>query len=255
MTIEILLVDDQDLMLEGIKAILKHEPGIKIVGTAKDGQSAIAQVIKLRPDIVLIDIEMPRMNGIVAIEYICHNLPHTRAIVLSSHKEQNYVDKALQAGASGYLLKNTLIQDLKQAIYAFGRGYSYVESQSSTQNKRISPSKIASYKKRITYLQKHRKSIYKPSSGRASQKSQPRVRRQIFTSKSSAASGISKASLAPIFDFKLPATTPDSFPPEPRKPQNRPLYSQPKFNRQRYLRRIALMLMAIVSFILSIIIF
>ncbi|MEM6611573.1 MAG: response regulator transcription factor [Cyanobacteria bacterium P01_C01_bin.72] len=127
--IKILLADDQCLMLEGIKAILKHEPEIEIVGTAQDGQSAIAQVIKLRPDLVLIDIEMPRMNGIVATKYICENMPDTRVIVLTSHKKQSYLTQALQAGASGYLLKDTLVEDLKQAIHSLGRGYSYIEAK------------------------------------------------------------------------------------------------------------------------------
>ncbi|MEN9519942.1 MAG: hypothetical protein RLZZ381_2530, partial [Cyanobacteriota bacterium] len=77
MKIKIFLADDQYLMLEGIKAILKHEPEIEIVGTARDGHSAVNQVIKLQPDLVLIDIEMPKMNGIVATKYICKHVPDT----------------------------------------------------------------------------------------------------------------------------------------------------------------------------------
>jgi DNA-binding NarL/FixJ family response regulator len=124
MKIEILLVDDQFLILEGIKAILEPEPAIKVVGTAYDGKTAIALVKKLRPNILLIDIEMPNMNGISATKYICKYFPNTKVIVLTSHKNQDYIAEALLAGASGYLWKGNLIEDLKQEIYAFGKGYS-----------------------------------------------------------------------------------------------------------------------------------
>ena len=104
--IKILIVDDQRLILEAVKAILKDESQIEIVGTAQNGQSAIVQVTKLKPDIVLIDIEMPKMDGIIATRYISQHSPNTKIIILTSHKSDNYVTKALQAGASIYLLKN-----------------------------------------------------------------------------------------------------------------------------------------------------
>ena len=146
MIIKILLVDDQSLMLEGIKTILQHEPEIEVVGTARDGQSAIAQVKKLHPDIVLIDVEMPRMNGLVATKYICQYLPQTKVIVLTSHNSEEYLTQALQAGAAGYLLKNSLLSDLKQAIYSLGKGALYIESQmlTATENK-ISTKNIIRY--------------------------------------------------------------------------------------------------------------
>ena len=106
--IKLLLADDQFLILEGIKAILEHEPEIQVVGTARDGKTAIAQAKKLRPDILLIDIEMPKMNGITATKYIRKYLPDTKVIVLTSHSSQDYLADALLAGASGYLLKDSL---------------------------------------------------------------------------------------------------------------------------------------------------
>ena len=252
MTIEILLVDDQCFMLESMKTILRYEPEIEIVGTAQDGQSAIAQVIKLRPDLVLIDIEMPRMNGILATKYICQNIPDTQVIVLTSHKEQGYITEALQAGASGYLFKDTLIQDLKQAIHSFGRGYSYIEAKLSTQAvDRIQSANIIKYQEKITYLKKYRKSIYKPTLKKRG-KIKQKVRSKISSPRSSISSGITKDSLAPIFELSTasePLTT------NRETAQNRRIYTQPQFNRQRYLRRIILMLMAIASFVLSIIIF
>ena len=252
MTIEILLVDDQRLMIESIKAILEHEPEIKIVGTAQDGQSAIAQVIKLRPDLVLIDIEMPKMNGIVATKYICQNVPETRVIVLTSHNEQSYITEALQAGASGYLLKDTLFHNLKQAIHSLGRGYSYIEAKllARTANQ-IKTTNVTKYQERVTYLKKYRKSIYKPAFKKKGKRVKQKIYRQTLASGSSD-SGITRASLAPIFDFPTTLDLPTL---DTEKGKNYYPHLQSRFNRQRYLRRIILILIAIVSFILSIIIF
>ena len=164
MTIEILLADDQCLMLEGIKAILKHEPEIRVIGTALDGLSAIAQVKNLQPDIVLMDIEMPKMDGIAATKYICNYLPDTRVIVLTSHRDRNYITKALEAGASGYLLKESLLEDLKRAIYSLGRGYSYIEAKLLIQAiNKVQKIDVVKYQEKITYLRKYRKSIYNPA--------------------------------------------------------------------------------------------
>ena len=251
MTIEILLVDDRRFILESMKIILRQEPEIKIVGTAQDGQSAIAQVIKLQPDVVLIDIEMPKMNGIVATKYICQNIPNTRVIVLTSHKEQSYIDEALQAGASGYLFKDTLIQDLKQAIYSLGRGNLCTEAKLSIQDaNRIQTTNITKYQEKITYLKKYGKSIYKPTLKKRS-KIKPRGRRKIKSPRSSN-SGINRATLAPIFEL---STTSDLLTSNHSASQKRPIYTQPQYNRQRYLRRIVLMLLALASFVLAIIIF
>lgn len=251
MTIKILLADDQCLMLEGIKAILKHEPEIEIVGTATDGKDAIEQAIKLQPDLVLIDIEMPNMNGIVATKHICEYMPDTKVIVLTSHKKQNYITEALQAGASSYLLKDTMIQDLKQAIHSLGRGYSYIEARLLTQAvDRIQTAKVVKYKEKITYLKKYRKSIYKPTSHkRIKQVRQPASR---HLSRSAANSGITKASLAPIFERP---STQEILRLNRQPAARRQIYRVPKFNRRAYLKRLAWMLIAIASFVLSIFIF
>ena len=252
MKIKIFLADDQYLMLEGIKAILKHEPEIEVVGTARDGQSAIAQVLKLQPDLVLIDIEMPKMNGIVATKHICENMPNTKVIVLTSHKKKSYIAQALQAGASGYLLKDTLIEDLKQAIHSLGRGYAYIEARVLTQAiERIQTANIAKYQEKVTYLKKYRKSIYKPSFKSRGKKIKQGVSRK-FYSQNSLSPGITKANLAPIFES---STAQDLLMLSRHSPQKPQVKITPKFNRQRYLQRIILMLMAIASFILSIIVF
>jgi HlyD family secretion protein len=125
--IRILLVDDQNIVRQGIQALLEPRPKLKVVGTAEDGNSAIEQVGTLMPDLVLMDLEMPGMNGITATQKICQQFPKTKVLVLSSHEDREYVTQALRAGASGYLLKNTLAEDLEQAILSVYQGRSQIE--------------------------------------------------------------------------------------------------------------------------------
>jgi DNA-binding NarL/FixJ family response regulator len=125
--IRILLVDDQNIVRQGIQALLEARPDRKVVGTASDGKSAIELVETLKPDVVLIDIEMPGMSGITATQRICQQFPQTKVLVLSSHENQEYVIQALQAGAEGYLLKTTLAEDLEQAIWSVYKGHLQIE--------------------------------------------------------------------------------------------------------------------------------
>ncbi|NJO98927.1 MAG: response regulator transcription factor [Pleurocapsa sp. CRU_1_2] len=127
--IRILLVDDQNILRQGIQALLEPRPKLQVVGTAEDGNSAIEQVGTLMPDIVLMDIEMPVMNGIIATQKICQQFPKTKVLVLSSHEDRESVIQAIQVGAKGYLLKNTLAEDLEQAIWSVYRGRSQIESK------------------------------------------------------------------------------------------------------------------------------
>ena len=248
MTIEILLADDQFLILEGIKAILEPEPEIEVVGTAQDGKTAIAQVKKLRPDILLIDIEMPKMNGILATKYICKYLPNTKVIVLTSHKSQDYIAEALLAGASGYLLKGNLIKDLKQEIYSFGRGYSDIKAKLLTQTaKKNSTTNVIKYQEKIIYFKKYRKNIYKPA---VNQKKQQLSRK--ISNIQPANPGITKASLAPTFK---PLTTKEIRATNLKISGLPSIYSSSRFNRRKYLRRIIWLLLAIFSIVLSIVIF
>ena len=244
--ITIVLVDDQFLILEGIKAILKDEPEIQIVGTAQDGQTAISQVKKLRPDILLIDIEMPKMNGITATKYICKYLPDTKIIVLTSHSSQDYIAEALLAGASGYILKGSLIKDLKQAIYSFGISYSDTKANLLTKTaKKSSQTNVINYQARIIYLKKYRKNIYKPAVNKKKQLlyKNPKIKPNNPS--------ITKACLAPR--FKLPTT--EKIPTINTNYSLPSIYNSSKFNRQKHLRRIIWLLLAIFSTVLSIIIF
>ncbi|MGL6342909.1 MAG: response regulator [Waterburya sp.] len=264
MTIRILLADDQFLILEGIKAILEPEPEIEVVGTAQDGQSAIDLVKKLRPDILLLDIEMPKMNGILATKYICKYLPNTKIIVLTSHKSQDYIAETLLAGASGYLLKDNLIKDLKQEIYSFGRGYSSIKAKLLTRTaKKDSTANVVKYRKKIIiYFKKYRKNIYKPAVNQkqqcfrlakpttampsAASQPQPQAQSRQASNIQLANSDITKASLAPI---SKPLTT------KRIRATNPKTSSSPRFNRRKYLRRIIWLLLAISSIVFSIVIF
>ncbi|MEL6581705.1 MAG: response regulator transcription factor [Cyanobacteria bacterium J06621_12] len=127
--IRILIVDDQNLVQQGIKSLLDQDPEIKVIGTVKDGRTAITQVNKLRPDIVLLDIEMPGMDGITTTKYITHLSPQTKVIILSSHEDKKYLTRALMAGAKSYILKDSLMTDLKQSIIAVNKGYTQIESR------------------------------------------------------------------------------------------------------------------------------
>ena len=114
--INILLVDDQALLCEVLKTWLDVEEDLIVAGVAHNGQEAIAKVEELKPDIALMDIDMPIMNGLNATKVICQRFPETKVIVLSGHDDDTYIGKSLRAGAKGYLLKNTTAEELVSKI-------------------------------------------------------------------------------------------------------------------------------------------
>ena len=127
--IRILIVDDQNLVQQGIKSLLDRDLDFKVIGTVRDGRQAVQQIAQIHPDIVLLDIEMPGMDGITTTKHINRVSPKTKVIILSSHEEKKYVTQALMAGAKGYILKSSLMNDLKQAIVAVNNGYSQIDSR------------------------------------------------------------------------------------------------------------------------------
>jgi DNA-binding NarL/FixJ family response regulator/uncharacterized protein involved in exopolysaccharide biosynthesis len=126
--IRIILVDDQKTIRESLKSALKLTPDLEVVGTASNGKEAIAQVGKLHPNIVLMDIEMPGLNGIATTRNILQQFSGVRVIVLSMHDEDHYVAQAVRAGAMGYLIKNTSNQGLEEVIRSVNRGYVQIGS-------------------------------------------------------------------------------------------------------------------------------
>ena len=121
--ISILLVDDQNSIRENLHISLEPKPDLKIVALAVDGVTAISQVDIFRPDIVLIDIEMPGMNGLKATQIIKERFVDTKVIILSSYDNDEYIDLALKAGANGYLLKTTPASEIVNAIRYVHKGY------------------------------------------------------------------------------------------------------------------------------------
>lgn len=121
--IRLLLVDDQELVCQGLRAMLNLESDIEVVGVANNGQVAIEQVEILQPDVVLMDIRMPIMDGREATRIICQRFPDTKVLVVSTFDEDDYITHAIKAGARGYLLKDMPVEELAQAIRLVYRGY------------------------------------------------------------------------------------------------------------------------------------
>lgn len=125
-TIRVLIVDDQKMIREGLKALVKTEDNLDIVGVAENGEHAVKQVEALKPNVVLMDMEMPGMNGMEATKLICQKFPEVKVLVLSTYDTQEYVSKSLNSGAMGYLLKGTPAKELTDAIRSIHRGYAQI---------------------------------------------------------------------------------------------------------------------------------
>jgi two-component system, NarL family, nitrate/nitrite response regulator NarL len=120
--LKLLLVDDHRLFREGIRASLVHFPSIMPVGEAANGKDALRKCKELRPDVVLMDLNMPEMSGLEATPLIREKFPNTKIIVLTVHDNKEYIFKILRAGAHGYLLKDTSPEELARAIESVAQG-------------------------------------------------------------------------------------------------------------------------------------
>jgi DNA-binding NarL/FixJ family response regulator len=120
--IRVLLVDDQQIVRQGLATILRYTPGLEVVGEAGDGAEAISLAQDLQPDVVLMDIKMPRLGGIPATRQICAKLPGTHVIILTTYDTDDLVFEGIKAGAKGYLLKDTTGEKLVEAIQGVMRG-------------------------------------------------------------------------------------------------------------------------------------
>jgi DNA-binding NarL/FixJ family response regulator len=125
--IRVLLVDDQHIVRQGLATILKYSPGIEVAGEASDGQEAIALARETQPDVVLMDLKMPRMGGIPATRKICQEMPETHVIILTTYDSDDLVFEGIKAGARGYLLKDTSSERLVDAIQGVVRGESQID--------------------------------------------------------------------------------------------------------------------------------
>lgn len=121
--IRLLLVDDQALLRQGLASLLSSEQDFEVVGQAANGSEAVSMVEYLRPDVILMDIRMPVMDGIEATRKVSERFPNTKILVLTTFDDDEYIVKVMDAGAAGYLLKNSPIEHLAQAIRSVSCGY------------------------------------------------------------------------------------------------------------------------------------
>jgi DNA-binding NarL/FixJ family response regulator len=120
--VRVLLVDDDDLMRAGLKAVLSSDPNTQVVGEAATGRIAVEQARALQPDVVLMDVRMPDLDGIAATRELLVASPDLKVIILTTFEQDEYIFDALNAGASGFLLKRTRAEDLLAAIHAVAAG-------------------------------------------------------------------------------------------------------------------------------------
>jgi DNA-binding NarL/FixJ family response regulator len=125
--IRVLICDDQEIICEGLQKILSTDPEIQVTGTAFDGQEAVEQVRLSPPDVVLMDLKMPRMNGVQATRAIRQSHPDVRVLILTTYDDDEWLFDAVRSGASGYLLKDTPRDDLLEAVKGTAAGKSYVD--------------------------------------------------------------------------------------------------------------------------------
>jgi DNA-binding NarL/FixJ family response regulator len=140
--IRVLLVDDHQLLRAGIRALLQGLSGIEVVGEARDGREALDLIKTQQPNVVLMDIAMPGMNGLEALARFTKECPGVRVIILSMHGTAEYVCRALRAGAAGYLLKDAVVAEVELAIRAAARGETYLTPA-------VSKHVVASYMQRL----------------------------------------------------------------------------------------------------------
>ena len=123
--IRLLVGDDHTLLRQGLRKILEERPEWEVVAEVGDGREAVRKCIELKPDVAVLDVAMPLLNGIDATHQIVRKVPETRVLVLSMHSDEAYVTRALQAGATGYILKDSAGKDLLKAIASVASGQAY----------------------------------------------------------------------------------------------------------------------------------
>lgn len=139
----ILLADDHSVVRSGFRALLSAQPDLEVVGEASDGRDAVEQTVLLKPDVVVMDVTMPNLNGIEATRRMAQEAPRVRVLALSMHKDAVYVREILRAGARGYLLKDSSEQDLINAVRALAKGEGFISPA-------VSDAVLSDYRKHVT---------------------------------------------------------------------------------------------------------
>ncbi len=141
--IRVLLADDHTILRRGVRLLVDSQPDMEVVGEARTGREAIDEARRLGPDIVVMDVSMPELNGIEGTRQICDELANTRVVALSMHKDSVYVREILRAGARGYLLKDCDDEDLVKAIRSVSRGEAFLSPA-------ISDAVLTDYRKHVS---------------------------------------------------------------------------------------------------------
>ncbi len=150
-SITVLLAEDHAIVRQGLRKLLEAETDIQVIGEAATGRQAVEIARRLLPDVVVMDIAMPLLNGLEATRQICRVLPNTRVLILSAHSDQAYVEQVTSFGAAGYLIKQTSAQFLSQAIRAVSAGKTFYSPSISKQMSNqlgASPDHVGPLKKR-----------------------------------------------------------------------------------------------------------
>lgn len=129
MSIKVFLADDHAVVRDGLRYLLETEKNISVIGAAADGRETVRQVKKIRPDVVIMDIAMPELNGIEATQQICETDLGTRVVILSMYASKEHIFRALQAGAQGYLLKESAGQEVAKAVRTVHAGGRYLSQR------------------------------------------------------------------------------------------------------------------------------
>lgn len=125
---KVVLADDHTIVRQGLKSLLESKSGVEVAGEASDGREALKLTGQLKPDLVIMDIAMPGLNGLEALQQMQVFYPHVRVIVLSMHVDENYVTRALRFGASGFVYKGSAFDDLELAMQAVLKGETFLSS-------------------------------------------------------------------------------------------------------------------------------
>jgi DNA-binding NarL/FixJ family response regulator len=125
--LRVLLADDHAILREGLKALINVHPDMEVVGEAEDGKAAFDRTKELRPDVVVMDVSMPNVNGVQATRDVHRQWPNVRILALTVHEERSYLRELMEAGASGYVLKRSAAEDLVHALKVVARGDVYLD--------------------------------------------------------------------------------------------------------------------------------
>jgi DNA-binding NarL/FixJ family response regulator len=125
--LRVFVADDHPVVLAGVRSLLNGDPEVEIVGEARDGETALKRAIELKPAIMVLDLSMPGINGVEVARQLLAEVPECKVVVLTVHEDRSYLRKLMEVGASGYVLKRSVAEDLIRAIHAVAAGGTYLD--------------------------------------------------------------------------------------------------------------------------------